>query len=238
MALNIPWLKNLNTDDIRRLVDRFQVSVIASLRTPWEEWVGFHLNIAEAVSVFDQNKAVEKINEIYRIINTDIWDFDIKIFCYARLWGTFKNLDLKNDEDVKNNLERVLSHLLKHAALHGEILNKTLRILAGIDIEYALDIADRMNTEDRRNLGKKIAIINGYRKQPNKEFHVQLRRVLKGLDVFQQDDLMYELVEELSDRKINIDSESQRIIYFRTREISNEIDKSIISKFGIHLDKR
>lgn len=220
-------LQNLSIVDRRRLLDRFKISAIDSLRTPWEEWAGFHLNMAEAMSDYEYNKAVEKVDEIYKIINVEIGDFDIKVFCYARLWGTCRKLEMNKDEDVKNNLERVLSHLLKHAALHDEILNKTLRILAGIDIDYALEVTNRLNTVDRRKLAKKIVIITGYRKQPGKELSIQFRKVLKELDILEQDDLLYDLIEELSDRKITIDLESQKLMFFRARDIKSHIDKSI-----------
>lgn len=217
----------LSIVDRRRLMERFHVSAIASLRTPWEEWVGFHLNLAEAMHEYAPKAAEEKADNVYEIINIEIEDYDIKVFCYARLWGAFRKMDTNKVADVKNNLERVLSHLLKHAALHDEILNKTLRILAGIDVEYALDVAFRLNTLERRKLALKTVLINGYRKWATEDLSVAFRRVIKEFGAIEQDDLVYELVEELAERDISINEESQKLLYYKSREIKNSIDKSI-----------
>jgi len=220
-------LPNLNVKDRKRLGERFQISAIDSLRTPWEEWVGFHLNISEAFIDFDPESAANKVNIIYEIINTDINDLDIKVFCYARLWGAMRKMGLEGVDDVFSNLERVLSHLLKHAALQDEILNKTLRILAGIDINYALEVANRLNTIDRRKLAKIIILIDGYIKQPNKDLSVHFRSIIKEFGNYEKDELTLDLIEKLSDKKIIVDHESQKLFYYATRGITSNIDKSI-----------
>lgn len=221
-------LQYLSLVDRRRLFERFKISVIESLRTPWEEWVGFHLNLAEAMSEYEPSNAEDKVNDVYEIINIEIEDHDIKVFCYARLWGSFRRMGLgKKDEDVKNNLERVLSHLLKHAALHDEILNKTLCILAGIDINYALDVAFRLNTLERRHLAIKTVLINGFRKQPLVDLSVIFRQVINEFEPPEQDKLLFDITEDLSKRQIYISDESQKLLYFKSREIKSYINKSI-----------
>jgi len=220
-------LQCLSVVDRRRLIERFHISTIASLRTPWEEWVGFHLNIAEALFDYEPSKAVDKVDSVYETINVAIEDLDIKVFCYARLWGTFRRMGLDKDDDVKNNLERVLSHLLKHAALHDEILNKTLGILAGIDINYALDVAHRLNTEESRKLAIKTVLINGFRKQTAADLSDSFKQVINEFDITEQNELLFDLVEELSSREITIDAESQKLLYYKSREIKSQIDKSI-----------
>jgi len=220
-------LKKLDVVDCRRLIERFQISAIDSLHTPWEEWVGFHLNIAEVLYEYDSSSAIEKIDSVYETINVYIDDFDIKVFCYARLWGTYRRLNLIEEENVRDNFERVLSHLLKDSALQDEILNKTLMILAGIDIDYALNVANRLNTVESRKQANKIVLINGFIKHPSKDFSIQLKQIIKELDTFEQDVFIYDLVEEISSRRISVDHECQKLLFYESRQIRNQIEKSI-----------
>jgi len=220
-------LTNLHISDRRRIIKRLQISSIASLRSPWQEWVGFHLNVAEATYEFDKDYAKEEIEEIYQVINTQIDDLDIKVFCYAKLWGTCKNLNFINDQDIKNNLERVLSDLLRDSALQDEILLKTIMIIANIDIDYSLEIGDRLNTEERRKLAKKTALIKGYTKQPQKDFSSQLRKFINDLDYYDEEIFIFDFIDEISKRELTIDNESQRLLLVKARVIKNQIKKSI-----------
>ena len=219
-------IKSLGEVDRRRLIDRFQVSSFASLRTPWEEWVGFHLNIAEAMYDFAPDHAIEKVNDIYSIVNTQINDYDIKLFCYARLWVTFRSFGLNDSDNVKSNFERVLCKLLENSALQDVLLKNTQKILSGIDINYAISIADRLNTEDRRTYSKILVLINAYIKQPNKDLSLYLRQAIKDLDSYQREYLIFKLLEEISEKHIQIDDKSQKILYYQASEIENQIIKS------------
>lgn len=220
-------LPNLNIEDRSRLRKRLQNSAISSLRTPWQEWVGFRLNVAKSSYEYDKKNAVDEIEEIYNIVNTQIEDLDIKVFCYAKLWGTYKELGLLGEQDIKNNFERVVSALLEDSAMQDEIFDDTLKLLSEIDIDYALEIGGRLNTNERRIKAKKTTLINAYENQPQIDYSSELRNTLQYFDSYNQEILVFELINAISEKELTLDKESQKILFFKSRDIKNQIIKSI-----------
>jgi hypothetical protein len=206
-------------DQQEKLVRRLEIPSFTSIRTPWEEWVGFNLNLAEVVFLHDESAAKQRIDNIYETINLDINDLDIKVFCYARLWATVSKLYVEIEESVRQNHERVLSSLLKDSALQDEILNKTLQIITPIDIEYAIEKALEMNTEDRRLSAIMTILKTSLRKNPTRDISKILQKVSQYFDDFRRPYLLVNITNEMWERNVSIKEANQEALLKLSRKI-------------------
>lgn len=203
----------------KKLVFRLEIPVFNSLRTPWEEWVGFQLNLAEIISTHDIKSSKERIDKIYETINLDIQDLDIKVFCYARLWATVSKFYTEIEQAIKLNFERVLSSLLQNAALHDEILIRSLQIIAPIDVEYAMEKALEINTSRRRISAIKAIIKSAARKNSDIDLSRIIENVLPNFDINEQALFIVETVHEVWKRNIELNDINQATLLKYVRKI-------------------
>jgi hypothetical protein len=202
-------LKYVKDEYQEKLVYRLEIPTFSSIRTPWEEWIGFHLNIAEILHTHNEKQSKERIDAIYETINLEIEDQDIKVFCYARLWSTASKYYKELEQTVKLNLERVISSLLCNAALHDEILNKTLQTIAGIDVQYSIEKALEMNTRKRRNDAIKLVIITSLRKNPNLDISETIEKIIHHFDENEQSMLFLNIAQQVSQKNKILSEKNQ-----------------------------
>lgn len=214
-------LKFVKLDECEKLIKRLEIPSFNSLRTPWEEWIGFHLNIAEAISSHSPKLSRERIEKIYETINIDIVDLDVKIFCYARLWATVSKYNPDLNLEVKLNFERVLSSLLTNSALHDEILNKSLRIIAPIDIDYAIEKALEMNTASRRQSAIREIIKTSLTKNPNSDIYKHIQNVLQFFDERERSLFITSITLEIWRRNIKLSEGNQATLLKYSRKITD-----------------
>jgi hypothetical protein len=71
-------LREIAVDSRERLVHELSIPAITALDSPKQEWIRFHLNIAEALADIDYHKGVKNVVELYTQVCEDPLDLDIK----------------------------------------------------------------------------------------------------------------------------------------------------------------
>ncbi len=190
-------------------------------RTPWEEWIGFQLNLAEVLFSSNPKSSRNRIEQIYETINLEIYDQDVKVFCYARLWVTVSRYYKDIEQNIKLNLERVVANLLHDGALHDEILNRTLQIIAPIDIEYALEKAFEMNTLKRRHIAIRAILKARLRKKADLDVSKIIENNINDFDEIEKSLLLLDISQEVWKRNIKLNDANQAILLKYARKIAD-----------------
>jgi len=212
-------LKNVDKGYQEKLVYRLEIPSFNSIRTPWEEWVGFQLNLAEVLYNSNVKSSMKRIEQIYETINLEVYDQDVKVFCYARLWATVSKYYKGIEQNVKLNLERILSNLLQDGALHDEILNRTLQIIAPIDVEYALEKAFEMNMLTRRITAIRAILKASLRKRIDLDISNIIENNISEFDEIDKSFLFLDISQEVWKRYLKLNDANQAVILKHVRKI-------------------
>lgn len=134
------------------LIDKFDAQVYAtSLRSPSAEYVRLQLLLARAQAKHAPEAARLRTVELYLFIE-GLEDLAVKAECLARLFAWLPILEPdKTSTDVRQHLSSLVDELLRHSAGHDDVLLPVLRPLVPNHAQLAFDLADRANTDVRRN---------------------------------------------------------------------------------------
>lgn len=140
--------------DRLRLVDRLRVPAFTALDSPKQEWVRFHLNLAEALVTVDKKNARARITEVHKEVVGSSLDLDVEVFCLARVWAAISHVfpeDSQWASDVERLFDKAFRCLLGASAEQYEAVVKTLQSLIRVDPVCALTAASELNTHSRRS---------------------------------------------------------------------------------------
>jgi hypothetical protein len=214
-------LRFLPSAEIPGIVARLEVPTFNSIRTPWQEWTGFQLNLAEAAHSYSPESAYARFDEVYETLNLRVEDRDVKLFCYARLWKSASRIRTELEQELKLNFQRILSELLSHSAIQDDILRNTLQLVAEVDVEYALEVAAGLNTEGRRNSAITNVLAASLRKNPGGNLSGVYDRALDQLEPQRRQFALVRITQELLRLKGKLAIENQAVLLHRIRQIKS-----------------
>ena len=169
----------------KKLIERLRVPAFTAIDSPKQEWVRFHLNIAEALIDIDQEDAKEQIKNIYGEILQNSLDLDVKAFCFARLWGAVsKNFtdDSNRISDIQERFDFVFRSLLNDSAEQLEPVLETIQALIDVGPICALTAASELNTYFRRKRAVIVVLEATLRKLGERNISDFIENALQLLD--------------------------------------------------------
>jgi len=188
-----------------RLIDRLKVPGFTALDSPKEEWVRFHLNLAEGLFEVNEQGAKREIEDVHKAVLESVLDLDVRTFCLARLWGTIGKL-FPNDctwiSDVEAQFDESFRPLLNDSADQLEPLVGTIQALVEVDPVCALTAASELNTYMRRTEATIVVLKTALRKRGGQEIADFVGYALEQLDKTQRSSALEEIVSELNAREV------------------------------------
>jgi hypothetical protein len=157
LAMPLPFLPD--NDVAKALVNKFDiVKSLIQAAGPTEEYVWLQLLISAAEYKYAKDLATTRFSDIYLLIS-ELNDLTTKTACLARLSSMLKRTDPYKEMEPNTgihktsaeDLEAALRKLLNETADHYEAVQPALRALAASAPERALDFANSLNTEPRRD---------------------------------------------------------------------------------------
>jgi len=157
IATPLPYIPD--ESKAKQLIDNFdsQKGTIEHLG-PTVDYVRLQLLLAKAVSKCDFEAACDRIIDTYFYI-ASLDDLAIKTECLAWLVGTVASIDpqmtLESKEGIhslaQDDLMKNINWLLDTTAFHYEVTRGIIKALAQTKRDIALDLTQRLNTEERRD---------------------------------------------------------------------------------------
>lgn len=171
---------------------------------PTEDYVRLQLILARAEYKYDFYAASERVLDVYQYV-ADLDDLAVKTACLARMVATLADMDpqrrLETEGDLHTEVEAELAsetgRLLKETAEHYYATRSIIRALAKIKPDRALDLANRLNTEARRDLAL-LEMVRSAVQAPTDD--LDLDRIKEALDHFEDRDLRDEAMLEILKR--------------------------------------
>lgn len=215
---------HVRLDDRRRLLERLRWPQFASLDSPMEEWVGFHLNMAQATFALDPELALEEARRVHtHIVNSSV-DLDVRVSCLARLWATVRRL-APEDADWASAVDRAfedsLDRLLADSAEQLEPLVSSFRVLAELEPTDALISAMRLNTCSRRTTAVQIVLATALRKLGDTNLEDILDEGLKQLGEPEKESTVTEVTSQLAAMEAAVAPENLQILLDHARRIGD-----------------
>ncbi len=208
----------------RRLIDRLRVPGFTALDSPKEEWVRFHLNLAEALFEIDQEGARVEMRDVHNSINQSILELDVKAFCLARLWATISKVfpdDSAWISEVEAEFDEAFRSLLDNSAEQLEPLLETIQALVEVDPICALTAASELNTHLRRREAIRVVLGTTLRKRGEQNVADFIENALGQLDKGERDSALDEITSKLNARELVLASSNLDVLLKRSREISD-----------------
>ena len=144
----------------RQLVGRFdsQKGSIEKLGTT-EDYVRLQLLLAQTESKYDFTSAHNRILEIYWYIN-ELTDLAIKTDCMAWMVASLDDIDPQRILESKEGLQTLtheelrsyMEQLLDVTADHYHVARGVINAIAKANLQMTLELANSLNTQDRRDL--------------------------------------------------------------------------------------
>jgi hypothetical protein len=157
--LATPLPHSLDLDRLSQIVGRFYSQRDAIERVgPTDDYVRLQLLLVEAECLYDRSTAQNRIVDIYLYID-GLKDLEIKSRSQARLEAAIVHIDPllefeKKDQIhslIRSDLNDSINNLLVTTADHFEVTKGILSALAKCKKSETLDLALRINTQDRRD---------------------------------------------------------------------------------------
>jgi len=206
-----------------RLIDRLKVPGFTALDSPKEEWVRFHLNLAEALSEVNKEGARAEIRDVHRSINQSVMELDVKAFCLARLWATISKVcpdDSTWISEVEAQFEEAFHSLLDDSAEQLEPVLGTIQTLVEVDPICALTKALELNTYLRRREAVKVVLRTALRKRGEQNTAGFVENALEQLDKLERDSALDEITSKLNAREVALASPNLDVL----RQYCGEIE--------------
>ncbi|NMC84593.1 MAG: hypothetical protein GYA58_04840 [Anaerolineaceae bacterium] len=140
------------------LIKRFEVSTLQGILSPREEKTRLILNLLEVKWKIDSEGAKRELTDLFNELSKDdTVDFDVRCYCYARMYITARNINSPLLHDFIKELQILLKddfiQILMSSANQFEITKNIIRSVAAVDIDLAIAFSDMLNTQDRREAG-------------------------------------------------------------------------------------
>lgn len=147
--------KNLFYSLIKRLDE-----LIEYIQNPTNDKIKLQLLIIESLAIHNINDANERILDLYDYIYS-LTDYSVKIEAFSNCWKLVRNLQenenvkysdfLLNESDVKKDILTSINIFLDNTAEHYKELRNTFEIIPKIDLQFSIDIANKLNILPRRS---------------------------------------------------------------------------------------
>lgn len=206
----------------RRLVDRLKVPGFTALDSPKEEWVRFHLNLAEALFEINQEGAQAEIRDIHNSILQSVLELDVKAFCFARLWAAISKVfpdDSAWISEVEAQFDEAFRPLLNDSAEQLEPVLGTIQALVEVDPICALTAASELNVHFRRTKATKVVLEATLRKRGEQNVADFIEHALVQLYKAERDSVLHELTSKLNAREITLASPNLDVLLKHSKEI-------------------
>jgi hypothetical protein len=172
LAEPLPYLKS--NEQIKKLVDVFDQQKQSSLLV--EELVRLEITLARAEAQFDLEAADDRLINLYLDLE-EVEDLATQTEGWARLMAVLPLTETPTSdeqsilEQTADDLEKSTSELLSKSADQIDATRHVIRGLASNRPDLALDLADRLNTENRRDQAT-VEFLKAYLNNPLDEVDV------------------------------------------------------------------
>lgn len=193
--------------DRARIIDRLRIPGFMALDSPKEEWVRFHLNLAEAFCEIDPSFSRTEMERIYKEILEAPLDSDVKAFCLARSWATARKVLPDSNPlaaTVSEQFQAAFSALLSDSAEQLEPVIATFEALSDVDPITALTVALDLNTYPRRVRAIRRILEYTLINQGGDDIARFIADALDSLDKIQQGIALVEVTTELAGRESSL----------------------------------
>ncbi|WP_139921433.1 hypothetical protein [Hymenobacter sp. DG01] len=179
-------------DLVSEIVNRVDELTI-TINSPSIDRVRLEMLLIDSISKFDIDTANDRALAMqYSYIDT-ISDLSVKVESLALLWSLIVEMSrheavdiskfILSEEQVKQDIGNSVNKLLKSTANHLKEVGSAIEVLAKIDLDFAVDIADRLNTQPRR-MHARLLCVEIYVDTPIKEWNVEkLKNAMNGIDI-------------------------------------------------------
>lgn len=165
IAKPIPLIPNFQV--ILDLITLFD-SQKNTINTPTRDFIQLQLTIAEALYKFNKSKALDRIFEVWFIIEEEIKDLSIKTDCLTLLWDKFLLIDEDNSIEksifpsgsIEDQIKLNLKELLSKTAYHFRMVEFIIEKMVVKKPRFILELINKINTFERRQAAFELASIN------------------------------------------------------------------------------
>ena len=193
--------------DRRRLIARLRGPEINALDSPEEEWVRFHLSIAEGILEIDKKESITRTREVHQRICESAVDLDVKASCLSRLWVTVKKLYPEESEwisDIHVQFEEAFYPMLRGSAEQYEAAIGAILTLVEVDPMDALTLALELNMHFRRIKAVRKVLVLTLRKRSNQDLVEFIQEALSAFEKTHRDSVLVRVTSELNAREIKL----------------------------------
>ncbi|MFL9483810.1 hypothetical protein ACI6Q2_13615 [Chitinophagaceae bacterium LWZ2-11] len=148
-------------------------NLLETVNTPTIDKFKIEFILIQSFFPFNQKegnqRAFDVFNNAYKIP-----DFVVKIEILSHAWELIKKIEKSNDQsteeflfkedEVKKEIENELDIFFTQIGDQFTLIKDVLQVIAGIDIKFALSIANRLNIQDRRMMAKTHCLLCYYKK--------------------------------------------------------------------------
>lgn len=213
----------------KRLIDRLRVPGLTALDSPKEEWIRFHLNLAEALSEIDKEDARSEIRDVHNSIFQSVLELDVKAFCLARLWATISKVFSEDSawvSEVEAQFYEAFRRLLDDSGEQLEPVLGTIQALVEVDPICALTAASELNTHSRRREASRVVLETTLRKQGEQNVEDVIEDALVWLDKAERDFILDELISKLDAFEVVLASSNLDVLLKYSEEIADPATKA------------
>lgn len=158
LAIPLPYATQ-DQDRLKKLITRFENQIGLVARSAFsKDLILLQMRLAHAELSFDVRKASNRIDQAYYEI-ASIRTSEIQSECYAVMLSILEKIDCNDELEkeqgfrsvIKQDLTLVLNKILENIADHTAAISGALRALAQHDCVATLELASKLNTENRRD---------------------------------------------------------------------------------------
>lgn len=231
-------IKPVPSKEVEKLIQRMDLLKSTAIRTPLEETIWLELNLAKLDRVFDEEQGKYRMLEAYYSVET-LDDLDSQCYALLRIILVAPLIDPKDSlkllHEAEISLRTKFKTLLDSSAEHDAISNRLLTALARSKSELAVEFAQQLNTQERRdNALQKVLKSYVEASGVNTDF-VFTEKLLRSIS----DNLMsqysrVQVIHILSETKIFKSNSSARVFLRNSDEILHPWNKCHALAFAIN----
>lgn len=202
ISIPLPYITNV--EHLKDLIMLFDVHR-TSLDRPTKDYIRLQLNIAEALKKIGPDEVKDRIFDIYLFIS-ELSDLSVKTDCLCMLWIWLEKNDtgklietlLSPNETIETQTKNNIDLLLNDTAFHFKMVEFIIPALVIKNPNFVFDTISKLNTEERRDVGFRKAIINYIQK--NKISDIDFMTVDKFYSAINNIVLKEDVIIEVVDR--------------------------------------
>ncbi|MDM8523067.1 hypothetical protein QUF80_06805 [Desulfococcaceae bacterium HSG8] len=219
---------NLSTDDRKSLIEILRVPEFTSIDSPKEEWVGFRLNLAEALFEIDSQKSQMEIEEVYENVLQNITELDEKAFCFAKLLLTVSRIMPDNKKlitDLEERFQNTFDSLRRDTAYQFELSRGTIQTLVEHDPDRAFTVAKELNTQSRRNKAVHLVLHTALHKKGETDNLSKMIKdsleYLENFDIGQRNSVLLNIVSAFMAREYTLSRPNLETLLYFSKKIKD-----------------